>query len=418
MQLSYVFKIISFLALATASTAAPTTTSTLLPPSKDPWYTAPDGFEHAAPGDVLRFRKAPGNLTTTTFGNASCVYNILYRTTNARYHPSWAVTTLFVPKETNGSALLSYQIPYNSVDVDSSPSFTLHGPVSSLGLIQSDIQTALSLGRYVSVPDFEGPTASFFAGVQEGHATIDNVRAVLNHGFGLKEDARYAMWGYSGGSVATEWAAELQVQYAPEMHFAGAAMGGVVSNVTSGLHAADGTRWAGLVPGGLLGITDQYPQAREYLLSQLKTEGPYNKTGFLATEKLSIADAFTLYFNQTVFNYFKNGKAVLISPLIQRAINDQGYMGYHGVPIMPMLMYKAVADEITAIEDTDVMVDEYCKVGANIVYERNTIGGHLAEETNGDQRALEWLTQVLSGTYHHKGCTVKNVALNVTDSPL
>ncbi len=226
------------------------------------------------------------------------------------------------------------------------------------------------------------------------------------------------MWGYSGGSLASEWAAELQVQYAPELDFAGAAMGGLPSNFTSIFSAIEGTMWAGLLPGGLLGITSQYPKARAYLLSELKTDGPYNRTGFLATEHMSILEAFAFYSNQTIFSYFKNGQAVLDSPLIQRALNEQSYMGYHGTPKMPMLIYKAVNDELTAIEDTDEVVDRYCGVGANIVYERNTIGGHLAEETNGDQRALEWLAQVLGGTYHHSGCTIKDVALNVTDAPL
>ena len=99
-------------------------------------------------------------------------------------------------------------------------------------------------------------------------------------------------------------------------------------------------------------------------------------------------------------------------------IDQEGQMGFHGVPQMPLLIYKAIADEITPINDTDLLVESYCSVGANIVYERNTVGGHIAEETNGDARALQWLGQVLTGTYDHKGCTVKDVSLNVTDSPV
>lgn len=193
-------------------------------------------------------------------------------------------------------------------------------------------------------------------------------------------------------------------------------MGGVVSNSTSTLYAAEGSQFAALVPAGLLGITAQYPKAHAYLLSEVKTEGPYNKTGFLATQQMSILEAFAFYANQTIFHYFKNGRAVLDSPLLQRVLNEQGYMGYHGTPTIPMFMYKAVGDELTAIADTDELVDRYCKVGANIVYERNTVGGHLAEETNGDQRAFEWLARVLGGSYHHSGCTIKDVTVNVTDS--
>lgn len=57
--------------------------------------------------------------------------NILFRTTDTRYRPSWAVTTLLLPEtpvtnRTDGkAALLSYQIPYNTADVDASPSYLL-----------------------------------------------------------------------------------------------------------------------------------------------------------------------------------------------------------------------------------------------------------------------------------------------------
>jgi hypothetical protein len=124
------------------------------------------------------------------------------------------VTTLFVPEQSKGTELLSYQIPYNSADVDSSPSYALYAPApkAALGSIMyTDIETALGMGWYVNVPDHEGPLASFLEGVQEGHNVLDSVRAALNADCGLAKDARYAMWGYSGGSVASENAAELQV---------------------------------------------------------------------------------------------------------------------------------------------------------------------------------------------------------------
>lgn len=186
-----------------------------IPPLQDPWYTAPDGFESAKPGDVLRIREAPGNLTSLA-SNCSAAYNILYRTTNSQYKPDWAVTTVFVPV-TESPALLSYQIPYDSVFLDASPSYALYTSDGVRSL--RDISTGLSSGWFVNVPDYEGPLASFTAGVQSGHATIDSIRAAFNANetLGLDVNARYAMWGYSGGALASEWAAELAVQYAPEV---------------------------------------------------------------------------------------------------------------------------------------------------------------------------------------------------------
>ena len=103
-----------------------------LPPSQDPFYTAPAGFEKTAPGTILRIRHAPGNITTV-IANTSAVYNIVYRTTDANYKPSFAVTTLFAPLQnltslsnTSQTELLSIQIPYNSVWVDASPSYAMY----------------------------------------------------------------------------------------------------------------------------------------------------------------------------------------------------------------------------------------------------------------------------------------------------
>ena len=99
----------------------------------------------------------------------------------------------------------------------------------------------------MNVLDYEGPLASYTAGVQSGHATIDSVRAVLNSGFSLaRNETKYVLWGYSGGALTSEWAMELQVQYAPELNFASAALGGLTPNVTSVLKHTNGgpeCRW-------------------------------------------------------------------------------------------------------------------------------------------------------------------------------
>jgi hypothetical protein len=130
--------------------------STPLPPSQDSFYTAPLGFERTPPGTILRLRPAPGNLTSIV-ANCSAAYNILYRTTSSLYTPTYAMTTLYIPLHPSNSTpapLLSYMFPYNSVDLDPSPSFSIYS--SPL----PDIIPALSLGWYVSVPDYEGPLAA------------------------------------------------------------------------------------------------------------------------------------------------------------------------------------------------------------------------------------------------------------------
>lgn len=91
-----------------------------LPPSEDPFYTGPHGYEKATPGAVLRVRSVPE--FAKGIANCSAAYNILYRTTDSNYAPAWAVTTLLIPEPVSkgltandtaispGSILLSYQV--------------------------------------------------------------------------------------------------------------------------------------------------------------------------------------------------------------------------------------------------------------------------------------------------------------------
>lgn len=409
------------LTTATAIQSIPrqTTPGIPIPPRQDPWYTAPQDWQYRQSGEILRIRRAPGNLSSAF--NASDSFNILYRSTDTHYRPSWAVTTLFIPKAGNRSALLSYQIPYNTPDVDASPSYAFYAPPASQGLVYTDITGALSRGWYVNVPDHEGPLASFACGVQEGHATLDSIRAVLNQfqGWSLNNSTRVALWGYSGGSVASEWAAELQVQYAPELQIAGAALGGLVPNFTDAVpNVAVGSYFAGLVPAVLLGLSTQHPSVEKYVMSQLKPSGPYNASTFLSVRNMSILDAFNSFANQTMYNYFQNGAQFFNNPNLLDVLARDTTMSYHGIPRMPLFIYKAIQDEITVVADSDAIVDRWCQARLSVLYERNTIGGHLAEETNGDARAFEWLGQVLNGSLNQTGCTVRNVALNVTDSLL
>lgn len=405
--------ILALCGLLSVVSAAPTSTYAL-PPSRDPFYTAPEGFEDASPGEVLRVRIAPGNLTSLVT-NTSQAYHILYRTTDSRYHASWAVTTLFTPLSNSTSdALLSYQIPYNSPNVDESPSWAYYAGQNDWNADQFvDVEWALGKGWFVSVPDFEGPLAAFIAGPQEAHATLDSIRAVKSLSLGLAPEARVALWGYSGGSLASEFAAEMQVQYAPELRISGVALGGLVDNATDAIDDVSGGPFAGLIPLGLLGLTAQYPEVRELVIDQLSDDGPYNKTTFLESLDLTLVEIFAIFANQTIWNYFRDGRDVVYNPLLSRLLHTEATLGSHGFPQVPLFIYKAIHDQVTSIEGTDDIVRRYCRYGANVWYQRNTEGEHLSEVVNGKPRATQFLQDVLTGEYEHEGCTVEDVTVDL-----
>ncbi|KAI0844940.1 LIP-domain-containing protein [Daldinia vernicosa] len=409
----------------------------LLLPSQDPWYTAPPDFEASTPGTVLRVRAVPGG--PTVFSNASAAFHILYRTTGSRYQPTWAVTSLIIPKKpfispSGFNALLSHQHAYNSPSIDFGPSYRIFQPppANAFGIPTNHevVDTMLGRGWFVTIPDFEGPRAAFGATVQAGHATLDGIRAVLslcgNSEFLLLPTSadrfKYAMWGYSGGSLASEKAAELQVQYAPELStgFVGAALGGLVRDVGSRFSFTNKLPFMGNLVLILLGIMNEYPEVDTYLRSRLKTDGPHNAAAFLKGREMDSMQAFQAYAGQDIWDFFIGGQADFEeSEALRRIKKVEWILGFHGAPEIPLFVYKAIGDEFTPISDTDDHIAHYKRYNVSILYERNTVGGHISEIVNGQDRALEWLNGVFSGSHNitDQGVEIRDVTVDIYKSP-
>ncbi|XXG94900.1 hypothetical protein Hte_001159 [Hypoxylon texense] len=397
-------------------------------PTKDPWYTAPADFEASTPGTVLRIRTVPGE--PAVFSNAAAAYHILYRTTGSR--------SLMIPKKTfvspsGHNALLSYQIAYNTPTIDWGPSYRIFQPPlpNNYGIPTDREKFDIMLGRgwFVTISDFEGPRAAFGATVQAGHATLDGIRAVLSLAGtpgiqlpGSPDKLKYAMWGYSGGSLASEKAAELQVQYAPELAagFVGAAVGGLVSNLGALYTVTNKTPYTGNLVLVLLGVMNEYPEVDAYLRSRLKTEGPQDATAFFKGRDMDSLQAFHAYGGQDIFNYFIGGQADLEACEALRKIEKvEWVLGYHGAPEIPLFVYKAIGDEMTPIADTDAHMEHYKRFGVSVLYERNTVGGHVSEIVNGQGRAIEWLASAFDGPYDatEKGIRTRDVTVDVYKPP-
>ena len=88
-----------------------------------------------------------------------------------------------------------------------------------------------------------------------------------------------------------------------------------------------------------------------------------------------------------------------------------------GIPQMAVFAYKAINDASTSIQTTDEHMDRLCRVGANVLYERNTVGSHSDEYFSGGRRALEWLSHALDGQQlaPRSGCKVRNVTLGMPE---
>lgn len=258
-------------------TAVQAAVATLMVPNMSSAATTPDPFYQyegstpladIAPGTVLKTRTISyymAGIKTTMKAT-----QLVYRSTNALQQPTSNVTTIFTPDCAsacpNKNKVLSYQSFYDSLNPEDSPSRAFAGGKRIPDVLPA--VEAILFGGYVKkgytvvISDTQGQKAAFAAGPEYGYNTLDSIRAALNSPqIGLSRDAKVAMLGYSGGAIATEWAAELAPGYAPDLspNLIGAAFGGTLVSPEHNLtYVENAPIWGGVLPMAVVGVARSY----------------------------------------------------------------------------------------------------------------------------------------------------------------
>ncbi|WP_415032885.1 lipase family protein [Gordonia sp. (in: high G+C Gram-positive bacteria)] len=120
----------------------------------------------------------------------------------------------------------------------------------------------LRRGYAVLIPDHEGPRMAYSAGIMAAHAVLDSVRGMRHLAPELVESAM-VMDGYSGGAIATAWAAQEQASYAPELRFRGAVCGGTPTDFGLLQHSMNTGLGSGLLAAATIGQAREYPELAE-----------------------------------------------------------------------------------------------------------------------------------------------------------
>ena len=244
--------------------------STPLRPSQDDFYKYPTQKDQKPlraidPGTVLKRR--PVQLAFGT-GNSTPIQaeQLLYRTTGQLGQPAVTVTTVITPPAVPVvKGIVGYMSFYDGLGERCDPSYTLAGgdPGDSTYEQEADeeellISWYLSQGDVVTVPDFEGTDLAWMTGRKSGYAALDGIRATESY-LNVGPQTKVGLSGYSGGSVATDWASELAPAYAPEVNIVGVAEGGIPANYFDHFAYIDGTsEYSAAIPGELLGLSRAY----------------------------------------------------------------------------------------------------------------------------------------------------------------
>lgn len=407
--------------LATTVSAAPTLQArSPVVPSKDAFYNVPSGLEHVKPGTILRHRAPPVPIAAFRKHPIKLEYTqqILYRTSDSFGNATATVLTVLVPHNADFGKVLSYQVAEDAACLDCAASYVFQldsetGPNQGTKTTQLEmllIEAALEQGWVVIAPDHEGPKAAFLANGLAGRATLDGIRAAINSAefTGISASPRVALWGYSGGSLASGFAAELQPTYAPELKIYGAALGGTVPNITSVMLTINKGPDVGLMPAGLLGMAKEFPEMAQAVNKYLK---PEYKAAFEKTLSQCQGANSKQFENQDVVGMLKDG--FISDPVVRRivSLNEPG----KATPRIPLYIYKSTADEISVVEDTDNLVDKYCADGASVQYIRDILSKHASLAVIGAFKALAWLRDVMDETELEKGCSRKTVLTSLLD---
>lgn len=401
-------------------------------PSEDDFYTTPDDINDYAEGEIIKWRASPLVIRSVYIPiNVKNAWQFLIRSTDSRGNATAVVTTVMEPYDADPSKVLSYQIAEDSSNIDCSPSYAvLFGAKANLEmeLEMLLLETGLSRGWYVVMPDYEGTQSSFTAGKQSGHATLDSIRAVLQSGntTGINSDAKVAMWGYSGGTIASGWAATMQPSYAPELkdNLIGVAMGGWVTNVTLTALATDGTLFAGLIPLAINGLLNEYSEYVDILKEDMSA------THFLSfssgTKKCLIPAAIQFAFHdffKGLNPYFKDGVDFFLRPIIAEIITNNT-LGLHesaGVPEIPVFVFHGTKDEIVPFSGAQRVYENFCEWGIDsFEFAVSNTTGHILEVIEGSGAAIKWLEDRFAGKDAVSGCkrTVRETNLSYPGADL
>uniref|UniRef100_A0A060T9V7 ARAD1D14784p n=1 Tax=Blastobotrys adeninivorans TaxID=409370 RepID=A0A060T9V7_BLAAD len=388
------------------------------PPSEDPFYTPDKGYEKEEPGTILRWRHAPQLPAFTVFKDkVEASIQILYRTTDTQGNATATVVSVLIPHNHAVGKILAYQSWENSAWINCSPSYAIQLGANPQGIVsQVDIltlQAALNEGWIVTTADYEGPKSSYTSGIISGQATLDSIRATLKSEniTGVKPDSNVVLWGYSGGSIAAGWAAALQPTYAPELKIAGAALGGVIRNLTSAALTVNRGPFAGLVPTAISGLSTQYPELDAYINEQLI---PAKRAYFETGKNQCVPLDATLFAFQDWTSYFKDGQRVLYNDVAQKVL-EENTMGKQK-PKIPLLFYHSVLDEIEPVHNVDELYDEYCSNGVTVEYYRETAAEHVVEMITGFPTAFNYIKDLLDGGSVKAGCQRHDILTHVFDA--
>ena len=355
------------------------------------------------PGTVLRSRDVelaflglvPQKFTAT---------QLLYRTTDMNGEPEATVTTVIVPAERASGAgpcpVVSYQCAIDAVTSRCFPSYALRRRAKALGALAQfefllDRRGAgRGLGGVGARP--RGTETGCGAHPYEpGYHVLDGLRAALSYRAARPvADAPIGLWGYSGGGLATAWAAEMSGEYAPELNIVGAVLGSPVGDLGHTFRRLNGSFYSGLPAMVVAALSHVYPELDRIIQRARHRRGQGDAAADREDDHSPRRAAADRHGHGQAGRPAVGARSC-DTPEVQHVF-DSIKLGT-AVPTPPVLIVQAVHDRIVSVDDIDELTETYRAGGANVTYHRDMFSEHMLLHPMSAPMTLRWLSDRFAG---------------------
>lgn len=385
-------------------------------------YAGRGSLAQVAPGTVLKTRTVSYHVAGIPLPVRAV--QLWYRSAGALGQPAVNITSVLKPPVPAASPrAVSYQSFYDSLNPADEPSVQIADDVTLGGLIpdaeSAVIAPLLGQGYTVIVPDTEGQTADFAAGPEYGINTLNSIRAATSSPLtGLTAAAPVGLLGYSGGAIATDWAAQLAPSYAPDVNrrLVGAAEGGVLADPAHNLTYVNGSlAWAGVIPMAIIGI------ARGFHINITPYLSAYGRRLYARLQKASITNVLGQYpgltFARLVKPQYANPDSI---PVLVKTENELD-TGSLASPTVPMLIGQGAdgilvgtpgnkpgigpGDGVMVAGDVRTLARGFCASGTAVDYLQFDLLDHVTTFAAWAPAALGWLSNRFAGNQPPSDCS-------------
>lgn len=352
----------------------------------DPFFTAPPDVASHTPGDVLKLRQMPPNL----YFPGSDVWEILFRTTDSEGKPIAANTTILIPpNHVPDSPMMSYQHIINALGHKCKIATELYttDPLTQIREAPG-LNIALMRGWAVALPDHLGPRMAYGAAKLGGQITLDGIRAAKKVPELRVSNSPVGLGGYSGGGMATAWAAALAPSYAPELNIVGAAEGGVPMNIAKMATALGSNPHPafGLAMAAALGLEREYPD-RMNITDRLNANGRWLQSMI----KNGCTNEIMFWGIGRAASQMTDEADFMNDPAAWKVMEENSLELYQGVPRVPVFEWYSPTDGLVPVDAIENTVRRYCNAGIPVQTLLTPTPDHLSAAALGLPQALDWL---------------------------